>query len=76
MNKDIIGQPLEVGDTIAYTHGKTTQMFIATITSFSGSWVHVTDCDDGHEHKKNQNRVLKVTSQYHTFAEEHPEEFI
>ncbi len=76
MNKDIIGQPIEVGDVVAYTHSKTTQMFLAKIVSFSGVWVIVATQEGGREHRKSQNRVLKITGQYASFAEEYPEAFI
>lgn len=76
MNKDIIGQPLVVGDIVAFTHAKTTQMHLAKIVSFSGSWVTIARPNGGYEQRKSQDRVLKITGQYESFEEEYPEAFI
>lgn len=76
MNKDIIGQPIEVGDIIAFTEGKTTQMFLAKIVSFSGKWVIVAKQNSGWEQRKSHDRVLKITGQYASFEEDYPEAFI
>lgn len=76
MNKDIIGQPLEVGDIVAFTHARTTQLHLAKIVKFSGSWVTIARPDGGYEQRKSQDRVLKITGQYQSFEEELPELFI
>lgn len=75
--KDIIGQELVIGDTVAFTHSGTTQMFLAKVSGFTAQMVKVTS----HKHykdefKKSNDRLLKITEQHEHFLENFPEAFL
>ena len=75
--KDIIGQELEVGDTVAFTHAKTTQMFLARIVGFTDKMVKIASPTSyKEEQKKSNDRLLKITEQHDHFLKNFPEAFI
>lgn len=69
--KDVNGIEIQEGDTVAYTHGTTTQLFTGVVERFTPKNLFL---EGGN--KKDPSRVMVITQQENYNKETYPELFI
>lgn len=76
---DVLGMPLEVGDTIAYAesaYGNGYRIDHGKIHSFTKNFVNLCDDKGNKCGRKAFDKVIKITAQIKENKEKHPEYFL